>query len=58
VGWNNNKTDSSFIPLSNYFVTKNLQSIGILLGNYSDQINLSVERIKEVEAKRAVEAKN
>jgi hypothetical protein len=58
VGWNNNKTDSSFIHLSIYFVTKNLQSIGILLGNYSDQINLSVERIKEVEAKRAVEAKN
>jgi hypothetical protein len=35
-----------------------LQSIGILLGNYSGQINLSVERIKEVEAKRAAEAKN
>jgi hypothetical protein len=40
---NNNKTHSSFIHLSNDFVTKNLQSIGILLGNYSDQINISVE---------------
>jgi hypothetical protein len=58
VKGNSNMIESLFIHLSNDFVTKNLQSIGILLGNCSNQINLSVKQIKEVEAKRAAEAKN
>jgi hypothetical protein len=58
VKGNSNMIESLFIHLSNDFVTKNLQSIGILLGNCSNQINLSVKQIKEVEAKRAEEAKN
>jgi hypothetical protein len=58
VKGNSNMIESLFIHLSNDFVTKNLQSIGILLGNCSNQINLSVRQIKEVEAKRAAEAKN
>jgi hypothetical protein len=58
VKGNNNKTKSSLIHLSNECVTKNLQSIGISLGTCCDQINLSVQRIKEVEAEHALEAKN
>jgi hypothetical protein len=37
---------AEFVHLSNDFVTKNLQSIGILLGNSSDQITLSVNGLR------------
>jgi hypothetical protein len=57
VKGNSNTIDSLFVHLSNDFVTKNLQSIGISLGNSSDQITLLVERIKEVEAEHSSVAK-
>jgi hypothetical protein len=37
---NSSTTESLFIHLSNDYVTKNLQSIGISLGNSYDQITL------------------
>jgi hypothetical protein len=49
VKGNSSTIESSFIHFSNDNVKKNLQSIGISLGDSSDQISLSIERIKELE---------
>jgi hypothetical protein len=55
---NNNMSQSSFIHLSNEYVIENLEVVSISLGNSSEQIVESVERIKEVEIKRLMGKRN
>jgi hypothetical protein len=47
-----------FVHFSNDNVIENLQSVGISLGNNSEQISLSIERIKEVETERTTLARS
>jgi hypothetical protein len=55
---NSSTTETLFVHFSNDNVIGNLQSVGISLGNNSEQISLSIERIKEVETERTTLARS